>query len=146
MNIVSSCLLYSRKIWRYPGIIKSRQSIKEWAKPKTTQKTKARVAWTPLRLAVNPDTPQRLVVPIPLVTHVVLLLYDTSIICYEARVEYKYTLINANNTNKTWTTNKMNGSKDEPNILLGGNRSRHGNREIKMWRHVIRKQEQQEPH
>ena len=36
---------------------------------KTTQKTKARVAWTPLRLAVNPDTPQRLAVPLPLVTH-----------------------------------------------------------------------------
>jgi len=67
---------------------------------------------------MNSGAPEVLPVPALLVTPVVLLLHDKKIIWHKNTVGHKYAYINTNNIYKTWTPDKTNGNKDEPNIVF----------------------------
>jgi len=52
-------------------------------------------------------------------------------------VRYHYTQTNTNNENKTWALLQTTGGKDEPNIVLCGNRNGSHNTELRTKRHII---------
>ena len=46
-------------------------------------------------------------------------------------VGHPYTLTNTNNVNKTWALLQTTGGKEEPSIVLCGNRNGHDNTELR---------------
>lgn len=52
----------------------------------------------------------------------------------------------ANNTNKTLAVPQTTGYKIEPNIALCGNRNKYNNTEQWKYRHILKQNQQHEPH